>query len=102
MSSGVQDSDDIDDDLKDRASAERWLAAIVESSDDAILGMTLSGVITSWNAAATRIFGYEKEEAIGHPISLLAWPGEQERIDLFLAILRHGGRVDHSEVCRKH
>src|ERR1700678_2667450 len=102
MSSGVQDSDDIDDGINDRASAERWLAAIVESSDDAILGMDLSGVITSWNAAATRIFGYESHEAIGHPVSLLAWRGEEERIDLFLAILRHGGRVDHTEVSRKH
>jgi PAS domain S-box-containing protein len=102
MSSGVQDSDDIDDGINDRASAERWLAAIVESSDDAILGMDLSGVITSWNAAATRIFGYESHEAIGHPVSLLAWRGEEERIDLFLGILRHGGRVDHTEVSRKH
>jgi len=41
--------------------AERWLAAIVESSDDAILGESLSGIITSWNAGATRIFGYSAE-----------------------------------------
>jgi PAS domain S-box-containing protein len=102
MSSGVKDPDDIDDDLKNRASAERWLAAIVESSDDAILGMTLSGIITSWNAAATRIFGYQSSEAIGQPDSLLAWPGEEERMNLFLGILRHGGHVKHSEVFRKH
>ena len=102
MSSGVQDSDDIDDDLKDRASAERWLAAIVESSDDAILSMDLSGLITSWNAAATRIFGYEMHEAIGHPVSLLAWPGEEERIEGFLEALRRGERVDHTEVSRMH
>jgi PAS domain S-box-containing protein len=85
-----------------RAVAERWLAAIVESSDDAILSMSLHGVITTWNAAATRIFGYEPQEAIGHPVSLLAWPGEEERISLFLSILRHGGRVDHTLVSRKH
>jgi len=102
MSSGVKDPDDIGEDIKERTSAERWLAAIAESSDDAILGISLSGVITSWNAAATRIFGYEPHEAIGHPISLLAWPGEEERIDVFLGILRHGGRVDHTEVSRKH
>jgi PAS domain S-box-containing protein len=88
--------------MNDRTSAERWLAAIVESSDDAILGMTLTGIITSWNAAATRIFGYESQEAIGQSVSLLAWPGEEERINLFLGILCHGGRVDHSEVSRKH
>jgi PAS domain S-box-containing protein len=105
MSSGVTDPNKLSPPLangEDPVAAERWLAAIVESSDDAILGMSLSGVITSWNAAATRIFGYESHEALGQPVSLLAWPGEQERIDLFLAILRHGGRVDHSEVSRKH
>jgi len=105
MSSGVTDPNEAStrtSNGENPVNVERWLAAIVESSDDAILGMTLAGVITSWNAAATRIFGYEIHEAIGQPVSLLAWPGEQERIDLFLAILRHGGRVDHTEVSRKH
>ena len=105
MSSGVSDPNKISPPVPEPANsvaAERWLAAIVESSDDAILGMTLAGIITSWNAAATRIFGYEPHEALGQPVSLLAWPGEQERIDLFLSILRHGGRVDHTEVSRKH
>jgi len=89
-------------DKEARQNAERWLAAIVESSDDAILGKSLEGVITSWNAGATRIFGYEAEEAIGKPISLLAWPGEEERIDFFLERLRRGERVNHFEVARKH
>jgi PAS domain S-box-containing protein len=71
------------------------LAAIVESSDDAILGMTLSGIITTWNAAATRIFGYEVNEVIGESIAILAWPGEEERMETFLATLRRGERVDH-------
>jgi PAS domain S-box-containing protein len=102
MSSGLQDPIDITEDMKNRAFAERWLAAIVESSDDAILGMSLSGHITSWNAAATRIFGYELQEVIGQPISLLAWPGEEEQIELFLETLRRGDRVDHTEVSRKH
>jgi PAS domain S-box-containing protein len=78
------------------------LAAIVESSDDAILGKTLSGIITSWNAGATRIFGYEAEEAIGKHISLLAWPGEEESMEAFLERVRHGERIDHFEVARKH
>ncbi len=54
------------------------------------------------NAAATRIFGYELQEVIGHPVSLLAWPGENQHIEHFLETLRDGGRVDHTEVSRKH
>jgi PAS domain S-box-containing protein len=90
------------DDGTDRLNAERWLAAIVESSDDAILGKSLAGVITSWNQGATRIFGYTAEEAIGKPISFLAWPGEEEQVESFLEQLRQGRRVDHFEVARKH
>jgi len=85
-----------------RSNAERWLAAIVESSDDAIVGKSLSGIITTWNAGATRIFGYEPHEAIGRPVSFLAWPGEEERIESFLVKLRRGERVAHFEVARKH
>jgi PAS domain S-box-containing protein len=81
---------------------EAWLAAIVESSDDAIIGKTLEGIITSWNEGATRIFGYEAPEAVGKPISLLAWPGEEERMDFFLEKLRRGERVEHFEVSRRH
>ena len=82
--------------------AERWLAAIVESSDDAILGESLSGIITSWNAGATRIFGYSAEEAIGKPIRWFAWPGEEGWIEELLQRLRLGERVEHFETIRKH
>jgi PAS domain S-box-containing protein len=82
--------------------AERWLVAIVESSDDAILGESLDGIITSWNGGATRIFGYTEEEAIGKPISWFAWPGEEGRIEELLRRLRLGERVDHFETIRKH
>jgi len=54
--------------------AERWLAAIVESSDDAIIGKTLEGIIVSWNAGAQRIFGYRADEVIGKPVTLLIPP----------------------------
>jgi len=80
----------------------RWLAAIVQSSDDAILGKSLDGIITSWNAGATRVFGYSAEEAIGRPISFLAWPGEEGHIESFLERLRLGGHVDHFETARRH
>jgi PAS domain S-box-containing protein len=82
--------------------AERWLAAIVESSDDAILGESLDGLITSWNAGATRIFGYSSEEALGKPISWFAWPGEEGRIEELLRRLRLGERVEHFETIRRH
>lgn len=106
MRDGVPDSGQVSRttpvDVTDRGPAEGWLAAIIESSDDAILGMTLSGIITTWNAAATRIFGYELDEVIGKSVAVLAWPGEEERIETFLATLRRGERVDHCEVTRKH
>jgi PAS domain S-box-containing protein len=82
--------------------AERWLAAIVESSDDAILGESLNGIITSGNAGATRIFGYSAEEAIGKPVRWFAWPGEESRIEELLQRLRRGERVEHFETIRKH
>ena len=51
--------------------ADARLAAIVENSDDAIIGEDLDGVITSWNRGAARIFGYTAEEAVGHPVTIL-------------------------------
>lgn len=82
--------------------AATWLAAIVESSDDAILGESLSGIITNWNAGATRIFGYSAEEAIGKPVSWFAWPGKEGEIEDLLGRLELGERVEHFETLRKH
>jgi PAS domain S-box-containing protein len=80
--------------------AERWLAAIVESSDDAIIGKSLDGIITSWNKGAQRIFGYSADEVIGKPITILLpknlWHEETE----ILGRLRSGERVDHFETSR--
>lgn len=79
-----------------------WLAAIVASSDDAIVSKTLDGVVTSWNTAAERLFGYPEREAIGHALVDLIIPeehrGEEEMI---LGRLRHGERVDHFETVRR-
>ena len=56
------------------------LAAIVESSDDAIIGKSLDGMITSWNSGAEKLYGYTKEEAVGKSISMLVPPDRPERL----------------------
>jgi PAS domain S-box-containing protein len=76
------------------------LAAIVDSSDDAIVGKTLEGRILTWNAGATRIFGYEPSEVIGKPITIIIpreLHAEEERI---LEQLRQGKRIDHFDTIR--
>ncbi|HEY8667472.1 MAG TPA: PAS domain S-box protein [Tepidisphaeraceae bacterium] len=76
------------------------LAAIVESSDDAIVSKTLEGIVTSWNKGAQRIFGYTAEEMVGKPITLLIPPDRQHEEPAILAKLRVGERVDHFETLR--
>jgi PAS domain S-box-containing protein len=76
------------------------LAAIVESSDDAIVSKTLDGIVTSWNPAATRLFGYEPAEIIGKPLTTITPPElHAEEIEL-LARLQSGEQVDHYETVR--
>jgi PAS domain S-box-containing protein len=79
---------------------QTWLAAIVESSDDAVIGKTLDGIVTSWNAAAERIFGYTADEMIGSSISRLLPHDRQEELSAILAAIRRGDRVEHFETER--
>jgi PAS domain S-box-containing protein len=77
------------------------LASIVDSSDDAIIGKTLDGVITTWNKSAERIYGYRAEEIIGRSVSLLMPPGLPGEMDEILNRIRVGERVDHYETRRR-
>ncbi len=77
------------------------LAGIVESSEDAIISESLDGVVTTWNGAAERIFGYTAEEMIGNHLSALAVPGREGDIDAVLERIRRGGRFEHYETERK-
>ena len=82
------------------ADAQRWLAAIVDSSDDAIVGKKLDGTIVSWNAGATRIFGYTAEEMIGQSILKLLPEELKDEERAIIAQLVRGERVDHFETTR--
>ena len=87
--------------IKRALEAQNRLAAIVESSDDAIVSKNLDGIITSWNKAAERMFGYTAEEAVGQHITLIV-PSHllDEEADI-LARLRSGERIDHFETIRR-
>ena len=85
---------------QDQAIPLAFLGSIVESSDDAIVGMTLDGLIISWNAAATRIFGHAQADAIGQPIELLIPAELHDEEQRILEKVRRGERVDHFETIR--
>ncbi len=76
------------------------LAAIVESSYDAIVSKTLEGVVTSWNAGAERIFGYAADEIIGHSIAWIIPPDQQPEEEKILARIKRGEKVEHFETTR--
>src|SRR5262245_14025651 len=76
------------------------LAAIVESSDDAIVSKTLDGVITSWNRGAERMFGWPAQMAIGKHITLIVPEDRRAEEDEVMARLRCGERIDHFETVR--
>jgi len=76
------------------------LASIVESSEDAIIGKTLDGIITSWNEGAERLYGYSAEEVIGRPISILVSPDRPDEVPNILRRLKQGERIEQFETQR--
>jgi PAS domain S-box-containing protein len=80
--------------------AASWLAAIVESSEDAIIGKTLDSVIRSWNAGAERIFGFAAKEIVGKTVYTLIPPELHDQEAAILARLADGHRIDHFETIR--
>jgi len=88
-------------DLKNIDDTRKNIAAIVESTDDAIIGKNLEGIITSWNSGAERIYGYSKQEAIGRPISLLLPSGSPNDVVELLKRIQQGERINHYETIRR-
>src|SRR5262245_50914247 len=87
-------------DLQSPELAPYWLAAIIESADDAIISKTLEGIITSWNKGAARIFGYTADEVIGKSVTILIPEGHLDEEPAILARLRAGQRIEHYETVR--
>lgn len=91
-------------DITERAIADETtqrLAAIVESSDDAILAKDMNGVIITWNKGAERLFGYTPEEVVGQPILMLIPPDRLDEEPKILSRIRSGERIDHYETIRR-
>ncbi len=93
----------LSDDAERRRSQEKYhlLAAIVESSSDAIIGKTLDGIVTSWNKSAERIYGYTESEIIGRPISMLVPIGYEDEIPRMMAKIKKGEFIEHYETVRQ-
>src|SRR5262249_37311624 len=88
--------------LRESREQYRWLASIVEFSDDAIIGKNLDGIITSWNRGAERLYGYSAEEVIGKSVAVLIPSECQDEEYAIIARVRRGDRVEHYETVRQH
>ena len=86
--------------LKRADNAIAYFKSMVESADDSIVGKTLDGTITTWNAAATRLYGYTAEEAIGKPITLIVPPDHRDELTGVFESLRRGEHIEHYETTR--
>ncbi len=81
--------------------ASRLLASIVDSSEDAIISKDLNGIVTTWNRAAERIFGYAANEMIGQPVSILSPPDRRHEMSQVLERIKRGERIDHYQTVRR-
>jgi len=97
----VTERKQIEADLREREQQLRWLASIVQSSDDAIVSKNLDGIITSWNKGAERVFGYTVEEAVGQPITIVIPQDRQDEERTILTRIRRGARIEHFETVRQ-
>jgi PAS domain S-box-containing protein len=89
-------------DIGRKRAEELYLTAIVEASDDAIIGKTLDGTIVSWNKGAEKIYGYKAEEIVGHSISTLVPAGKPDELPGIMKQLRRGQRIESYETTRVH
>jgi PAS domain S-box-containing protein len=92
---------EIEVELRENQQRLRFLASIVENSDDVIVSKSLDGVITSWNKSAERVFGYSAREAIGQPITIVIPEDRQSEEREILTRIRRGERIDHFETVRQ-
>ena len=97
----VTESREIEAALHESEQRLRFLASIVETSDDAIVSKSLDGIITSWNKGAERVFGYSPSEAVGQPITLVIPADRQNEEREILTRIRRGERIDHFETVRQ-
>jgi PAS domain S-box-containing protein len=86
--------------LEQHADSERLFSAAVQSSVDAIVTMTLDGIVTGWNPAAARLFGWADDEIVGHGIDLIVPEDRRAEVRKILARIRRGERVEHHETIR--
>jgi PAS domain S-box-containing protein len=94
------DMPNVEEPFSTESQQSQLLAAIVESSDDAIFSKTLDGRILSWNKSAEGMYGYRAEEIIGRPVSILLPPDHPDEVNDILVRLRRGEKVDHFETVR--
>jgi PAS domain S-box-containing protein len=97
----ITERDEAERRIRDSEARYRGIAAIVESSEDAVLTKDLNGIITSWNHGAERLFGYTAEEVIGKPVTILIPAERQDEEPTILARIRRGERIDHYETIRQ-